>query len=975
MGKLTVANLFHTIRALGDAKSGPSPPAALIGESFWRLTDDALGTSAQGTGASLGADELFAAVRQVFNSRDDRLISAAFESSRRMMRHDDRLLRFDPEHHDRRLANNGNGTPMGGDSLAEDPARFHIADDAPAESAKDALIKAIGAVQARETLELQHWVIVAVDAKTPSTLLPREHLERLRRSSRLLILWCDEDDSAVERDERRPAAATFEQLAGEPDLICLGPIGGISSDGAIAVLEAIKAIEQPTVLHLRLKPHSRASEAETRPNLSGDAASGHAAVAELPPAPLSSQSSTGNGHANGAGAKLDRRAKTRDLALFPASPTEIAATHLARLAHSDPRILAVDLSGGESWRPFAEALPDRYFKATAGDPEAIGWCSGLAEGGCLPVVALSESALPRCSTRVSEEFGDLQRPVTLIVSAERCEPVIDDRPRGFVLPLEMAVMVPGDAAELGQMLTCAVWGESPAMIWIPASLPGDCPACNANDPAGRAAAEIEFGRAAVLKKGVDVAIMAIGGGVAVACQAAEQLALQGVSASVLNLRFARPLDQPAILETARGARAVAIIDEDISKLSPGAVTEIIALLQGERPAAVIGAIDRRDRRSLPDPQDSAYAQDSRRGHNRRLSHSPQVDHVVRHCAKLLEACLPAMTSGGLENAISVQSLESEISTHSAQSERRQILELEFTPTVAAWVREYAEVGERSLYLWRWCLHGVGLTTLPCVSAELREHACETKFLSGMLNVLMDDVSDRKRNGDLLDELLKMTGGSVGDFTRFSAADRQYAEFTRRMWNVFWERVRQYPNFAAYKDLLQYDLTQLFNTVRYSHLVNDNLFLLNQIEHDNYSPQGMGLMSFSTVDLMCSDRFPRHELAALREAVWHAQWMARIGNLITTWQREIGDGDYSSGVFARAVGFRDLTIEQLRSGSAAEIEAGVRRGEHEAHFLRRWNYHRERLRSMRPCVQSFDLNSFVEGLERLLLTELASRGRK
>ena len=960
MGKLTVANLFHTIRALGDAKGAPNPPAALIGENFWRLTDDA-----QATGSSLGADELFAAVRQVFNSRDDRLISAAFDSNRFMSRRDDRLLRFDPEHLDRRIAANGNGSPAGDDPRAEElAAGFRPSEFAPAESAKAALIKALGAVQAREMLGLQHWVIVAVDAKPPSAALPPEYLERLRRSSRLLILWCEEDGDAA------GAAAAFEQLAGEPDLICLGPIGGFSRDGAVAVLEAIKSLEQPAVLQLRFNSNARASETETRPILPDDAA-----IAEPSHAPARGESAAGNGHANGAGAKQDARSKTSDLAFSPAAPAEIAARNLARLADSDRRILVADLSGGESWRPFADALPDRYFKATASGEEVIGWCSGLAEGGCRPVVTLSEAALRRCAARLAEAFGDLLSPVTFIVSAERRETAFDDRPRGLALPAEMVVMVPGGAAELMPMLSCAMRSESPAAIWLPASLPESLPASHSADSTEAALADFEIGRAAVLKRGVDVAIMALGAGVELAYDAAERLALQGVSASVLNLRFARPLDHAAILETARAARAVAIIDEDISEVSAGAVSEIIASLQGERPAAVISAADRCDRRFPSGPQDSSKVYELHRGHNRPLGRLPQVDEVVRHCVKLLESCLPAMPSGALEQALSVQSLESEISTYTAQHERRQILSLEFTPTVAAWIRDYAEVGERSLYLWRWCLHGVGLTTLPCVPAELREHACETKFLSGMLNVLMDDVSDRKRNGDLLDELLKVTGGSEGDFARFSAADRQYAELTRRMWNVFWDRVRQYPNFAAYKDLLQYDLTQLFNTVRYSHLVNDNLFLLNQIEHDNYSPQGMGLMSFSTVDLMCSDRFPRHELAALREAVWHAQWMARIGNLITTWQREIGDGDYSSGVFARAVGLRDLTIEQLRSGSAEEIEAGVRRGEHEAHFLRRWNYHRERLRSMRPCIQSFDLNSFVEGLERLLLTELGSRGSK
>ena len=944
MGKLTVANLLRTVRALGDANGGPPRSARLIGENLWRLTADM-----ESTGPFVGAADLLDAVRQVFDVRRDRLIPATSDSTRRLLRQKDRLLRFDPEHHDLGFAVGWGDESLGADSCAPRSGEL-----LPPEPAKNALIKALGAIQARDTLGQQHWVIVVVNAHTPSVALPPEQLSRLRRSSRLLILWCEEElQPECEAGGAKPAAAAFEQLAAEPGLICLGPIGGLARDGVVAVLEALKALEQPAVLHLRLKrgaraiesdDHERASPAETHAGQEflersdrGDHSAGNAAHAEVESRP----------HPRAATAKPEAP---------PATTAELAARRLARLAQADRRILAVNLSGDAGWQAFGERLPDRYFESPAGELDAIPWCSGLADGGCRPFVALSEAALLRCSAEVIEEIGDLQRPVTLIVSPERRDSIGPDRTDGLCLPAAMAVMVPGDAAELDEMLACAASGEGPAAIWLPSSLPARLPTDAACASERAAPSGFEFGRAVRLKSGVDVALLALGGGASLACEAADRLAVLGVSAAVLNLRFARPLDETAICDTARGARAVAIVGEDVNVLA-GAALEVLALLRGERPAAVIGASAAYDPRH---PRDRA---------------GPQIEDVVRQSLKLLESCTPALAADSLPEQLSAKPLQSTSSSHTPEDERRQILASEFSPTVAAWIRDYSEVGERSLYLWRWCLHGVGLTTLPCVSAELREHACETKFLSGMLNVLLDDVSDRMRNGDLLDELLKVTGGSAGDFARFSAADRRYAEFTSRMWNAFWQRAGGYPNFAAYKDLLQYDLTQLFNTVRYSHLVNDNLFLLNLIEHDNYSPQGMGLMSFSTVDLMCTDRFPRQELAALREAIWHAQWMARIGNLITTWQREIGDGDYSSGVFARAVGRRDLTIEQLRSGNPDEIEAGVRRGEHETHFLRRWNYHRERLRSMRPCIQTFDLNLVIEGLERLLLTELGSRGRK
>src|SRR4029078_686428 len=99
------------------------------------------------------------------------------------------------------------------------------------------------------------------------------------------------------------------------------------------------------------------------------------------------------------------------------------------------------------------------------------------------------------------------------------------------------------------------------------------------------------------------------------------------------------------------------------------------------------------------------------------------------------------------------------------------------------------------------------------------------------------------------------------------------------------------------ELLCYDLEQLLNTVRYSELVNQNLCLLNLVEHDLYSPHGLIITAFATIDLMCMPDFRFEELGRLRQMLWHADWMARIGNLVTTWQREMSDGDLTSGVFA------------------------------------------------------------------------------
>ncbi len=81
-------------------------------------------------------------------------------------------------------------------------------------------------------------------------------------------------------------------------------------------------------------------------------------------------------------------------------------------------------------------------------------------------------------------------------------------------------------------------------------------------------------------------------------------------------------------------------------------------------------------------------------------------------------------------------------------DQRQVLAQQFSPFIEQWIAEYSKVGARDVYLWRWCLHGLNLTTLPSVTTELRDSACDTKLLSIILCVLLDDIADQQGGGTL-----------------------------------------------------------------------------------------------------------------------------------------------------------------------------------------------------------------------------------
>jgi hypothetical protein len=311
---------------------------------------------------------------------------------------------------------------------------------------------------------------------------------------------------------------------------------------------------------------------------------------------------------------------------------------------------------------------------------------------------------------------------------------------------------------------------------------------------------------------------------------------------------------------------------------------------------------------------------------------------------------------------------------SLQRERALIESAKLSKSVESWFDLYSQVGGRPVYSWKWCVHGAEVTTIPAVLPEWRRHVCDTKVLSIMLCVLLDDVADEQGNEQLLEALMEIVERqrmpAMGDF---SEKERKCAEVTLELSTIYEGRVAEYPLCDVYRRLLRFDLMQYFNTMRYSCLLNENLNLLNVTEHELYLPHAMHMMSFSTLDLMCTPDFDVHELGRYREVIWHAQCMGRVGNLLSTWEREIGQTDFTSGVFARAVVEGDLRVDQLRVGEAPAIEAAIVDGGHEQHFLNTWYEHRERLKAKVAQIHSIDLQDFVERQERFFQMHLACRG--
>lgn len=357
-----------------------------------------------------------------------------------------------------------------------------------------------------------------------------------------------------------------------------------------------------------------------------------------------------------------------------------------------------------------------------------------------------------------------------------------------------------------------------------------------------------------------------------------------------------------------------------------------------------------------------------------VGNRPRIVPHSRSTALLDASSDETMSQAATSDTITSSSdLWRELSPAVKEDVKQQVLGQPLSASLRQWIAAYQGFGPRDLYLWRWCALGARLTTLPCVDPAWREHACDTKVLSIMLNVLVDDVADRREQSRLLAPLLAVVRGGQPQTAALSPEEQAHLEFTIRVRGEYWQRIERYPCAAVFHELLEYDLDQLFNSIHYSALLNQQLGLLNIVEHDLYSPHNMMMMSFATVDLMCAPDFQAQELGKLREAVWHAQWMGRIGNLLSTWEREIEVGDFTSGVFAQAISRGDLTLDDLRDGDRRKIAEVIQRGGYHAEYCRRWRYHRECFQRRAGEIRSTDMRPLLEGHDRFFRLHLGSRG--
>jgi len=305
-----------------------------------------------------------------------------------------------------------------------------------------------------------------------------------------------------------------------------------------------------------------------------------------------------------------------------------------------------------------------------------------------------------------------------------------------------------------------------------------------------------------------------------------------------------------------------------------------------------------------------------------------------------------------------------------------IQQINLPPVLRPYIAAYEAVGHRDSFIWKWVHQGLKLTELPTVAPEWRDHVHIVKFLGVMFDVLLDDVADVRRDRAFLAQLLRVPFAlNRIDHSLVAEDDHAYLETTCLIWRSIERLTRELPRNDEFADLWEFDYGQLLNCMRYALVISRDPRRINMTEHNLYQPHNMHMMISGTLDVMASPSFPLEELGRLREVLWTAQMMGRIGNMITTWKRELRDGDLTSGVFCRALEIGALTPDELFEPDPVRVaeridDAGIEHG-----FVKEWFDLRRRLVTLGADLRCIDVHAFADALERLLQTHLASRGLK
>ena len=323
-----------------------------------------------------------------------------------------------------------------------------------------------------------------------------------------------------------------------------GPVDGHDSISLIKTLRNIKQLEGPKLLHVITKKGKGYSQAEQDPV-------GYHAVSKFDPEiGLQKISSVSNKQ----------------------TYTQVFSDWICDAASNDNRLVAITpaMREGSGLVRFEKEFPDRYFDVAIAEQHAVTLAAGMAIAGHKPVVAIYSTFLQRAYDQLIHDVAVQNLPVLFAI--DRAGVVGPDGKThtgsydiSFLRCIpNMTLMAPANENETRQMLQTGIEINGPSAVRYPRGFgPGIKIEKNTQT--------LEIGKACQLRKGKDIAILSFGSTMDAALESGETL-----NASVVNMRFIKPIDENLIIDIASSHSLIVTVEDNVVMGGAGsAVNEVL----------------------------------------------------------------------------------------------------------------------------------------------------------------------------------------------------------------------------------------------------------------------------------------------------------------------------------------------------------------------------------------------------------------
>ena len=246
----------------------------------------------------------------------------------------------------------------------------------------------------------------------------------------------------------------------------------------------------------------------------------------------------------------------------PKTYTQTFVEELVRLAEADARICAITagMPTGTGLSRFADRYPSRFFDVGIAEQHSVTMATGLALAGLRPVVALYSTFSQRAYDQLVHDV--CQNNAAVVLAIDRAGLVGEDGTSHqgmFTLPAQrslpnLVIGSPKDEQELRDMVVTALAHDGPISLHYPRD--------TGQDLADRDGQQLQIGRAEILREGSDLLMVGFGPIVQRLLSAADALESEGgLTATVVNARWAKPLDEACLVAHAPGKRLVVTGEE------------------------------------------------------------------------------------------------------------------------------------------------------------------------------------------------------------------------------------------------------------------------------------------------------------------------------------------------------------------------------------------------------------------------------